>query len=256
MRLNSYGNLSTQFYDLDKPHPPQEAFQFYLQHAHSASSPILEPMCGSGRFLVPLMAHGFSVTGVDASPAMLAACRRRAADAGLMPNLYEQFLQALDLPVKFQMVMIPTGSFCLITDLEVAVTSLERIYDHLLPGGRLFLEIEQYIGADEMKQEDDTSTEPTVTRPDGSLIRIQSSGSHNPSKTLYQGINRYDLIRNGQIHETEWEQFNLRYYTPGSFEALLRSTGFTNIVYHSAYDPSLPLERSESLVFMAVRPSF
>lgn len=254
MNLNSYGKLSTLFYDLDKPDPPPDAFRYYLHHARTAHNDILEPMCGSGRFLIPLMQRGMRVIGVDASPHMLNACRRRANDLGFIPELYEQFLHELDLPGKFQMVMIPAGSFCLMINPLEASTSLKKIYHHLVQGGTLILEIEQLIPPAGNRQEEDGSQPRSITCPDGTRIRMLSSGKMNPDGQIYRGINRYDLIRDGQILETEHEKFNLRYYRPQSFIRLLTAAGFRDIHHHSAYDPNMPVESSESLVFIAKRP--
>ena len=43
---------------------------------------ILEPACGTGRFLVTLPTHGYRVTGYDRSDAMLAYARKRIAEIG------------------------------------------------------------------------------------------------------------------------------------------------------------------------------
>ena len=53
--MDSYKKLCTQFYDIDKPTAPPDALEFYLQYALKAQGPILEPMCGTGRFLVPML---------------------------------------------------------------------------------------------------------------------------------------------------------------------------------------------------------
>ena len=50
--LDSYRKLSQEVYDLSKPEPADFVWEFYLNHAQSVEGPILEPMCGSGRFLV------------------------------------------------------------------------------------------------------------------------------------------------------------------------------------------------------------
>ena len=42
-------------------------------------------MCGSGRFLIPLLKRGFDIDGVDASPHMLQACRDHCQRLGLTP---------------------------------------------------------------------------------------------------------------------------------------------------------------------------
>ena len=49
--------------------PPKDAYDFYLSYAKEANGPILEPMCGTGRFLLPLLAAGFKIEGFDASEA-------------------------------------------------------------------------------------------------------------------------------------------------------------------------------------------
>ena len=109
--MKPYNQLCTEFYDLDKPNEPADAFQFYLEYAQAAQGPILEPMCGSGRFLLPLLARGFDIDGVDASPCMLEACRKRAAQQRLTPKLLEQNLEALELSRRYALAFIPAGSF-------------------------------------------------------------------------------------------------------------------------------------------------
>ena len=87
MNLEStpYKTLCTQFYELDKPFAPKEALGWYLNHAKEANGPILEPMCGTGRFLLPLLEKGYSVTGFDYSPDMLEICRKKCEAQGLKP---------------------------------------------------------------------------------------------------------------------------------------------------------------------------
>jgi hypothetical protein len=53
--MSSYGSLCTEFYDLDKPNAPRDALDFYALKARAAGGRVLEPMCGSGRFLVPMV---------------------------------------------------------------------------------------------------------------------------------------------------------------------------------------------------------
>ncbi len=253
--MTSYGRLSTLFYDLDKPCPPPDGLDFYLSYARIAGGAILEPMCGSGRFLIPLMQHGFNLTGTDASPDMLNACRVKAKQLGIEPVLYLQYLHQLDLPDRYHLVIIPAGSFCLITEMDAAKEGLRKIYDHLNPGGTFILEIDQRL-VDEVDQTEEDEKDPwrAVVTPDGAQIRMQGTGQFEPLDHLYRGVNRYDLIKEGQVIETELESFNLRYYDPQVFEKLLVESGFRDIRHHSAYDENIPEDRSESLVFIARRP--
>ena len=249
--MNSYGKLCTQYYDLDKPLPPPEAMAFYLGQAEKWGGPILEPMCGSGRFLVPLMQAGYTVTGVDASPEMLAACRRKALKLGLSPNLYQQYLHEMALPESYRLVLIPSGSFGLITDLDEALESLRRIYRHTGPAGRLILE------ADQMSAVNETDPEPgesRITRPDGAQIRMISSGRLNPEEGLYHGVNRYQLWLQDRMIEQELEQFDLRYYRPAQLASLLEKAGFTIQTIQAAFDQQRPVSEAESFVLVAERP--
>ena len=61
-------------------------------------------MCGSGRFLLPLLEAGVDIDGVDASPHMLAACAAKCAERGLRASLHEQSLHALDLPRRYRFI--------------------------------------------------------------------------------------------------------------------------------------------------------
>src|SRR5688572_22112959 len=129
--MNSYRKLCTEFYDIDKPAAPAEALAFYLGRALRAGGPVLEPMCGTGRFLVPLAQRGIDIDGTDASPQMLDACRAKCREHGLSPGLHEQFLHELDLPRRYALVMIPAGSFGLVTDRAQVRESLRRIRAHM-----------------------------------------------------------------------------------------------------------------------------
>ena len=140
--MDTYGKLCTEFYDLSKPEAPADALEFYLRHLDNTDGPVLEPMCGSGRFLIPFLERGIDIDGVDASPSMLQACHARCEKKGLHPKLYQQFLQEMELPRQYSYTFIPAGSFGLLTNPGDATEGLQRLYRHLLPGGKLILEIE------------------------------------------------------------------------------------------------------------------
>ncbi len=63
-KIDTYLNLCTQVYDLSKPKPPQDAYDFYRSYVEKTKGLILEPMCGTGRFLLPLLEESKGLTGV------------------------------------------------------------------------------------------------------------------------------------------------------------------------------------------------
>jgi len=244
--MNSYKTLCTEFYDIDKPNAPEEALNFYLHYVEKADGPILELMSGSGRFLIPLLERQYDIDGLDASPYMLRACQERCRNKGLAPVLYEQFLDRLELPRQYSLVMIPAGSFCLIAeDLQIK-ESLRRIYALMLPGAKFVLEIEQLI------------SKPTdvglwggrwVERSDGTKILISWLSHYNDARRISHSIHRYELIKDGQLLKTEYEDFDLRLYDPEEFRTLLEAAGFKEIQTFKAHQFRAPDETDESIIF-------
>jgi hypothetical protein len=244
--MNSYKTLCTEFYDIDKPNAPEEALNFYLNYAEKANGPIIELMSGSGRFLIPLLERQYDIDGLDASPYMLHACQESCRKKGLTPVLYEQFMDRLELPRQYSLVMILAGSFCLITDDLQVRESLQRIYALMLPGAKFVLEIERLI------------SKPTdlglwggrwVERSDGAKILISWLSQYDEAGRISHSIHRYELIKDGQLLKTEYEDFDLRFYDPEEFRSLLEGAGFKEIRIFKAHQFRAPDETDESIIF-------
>lgn len=242
-RLDSYRKLCTEFYDLDKPEPPKHALEFYRARIRAMGEPVLEVMCGSGRFLVALAREGVDIDGVDASPDMLGACRRKVAALRLAPRLELQFAQDLELPRRYRLALVPAGSFCLIENPVDAERALARIHDHLVPGGELLLEVltPRYLsmlpGAPFVRR---------VERADGASIVLTQDSE--------PGVNRYELVVDGRVVETEIELLPVRVYEPDELQALLGQTGFRDVRVQRPWRNAPPDPRDPSLVYLCSRP--
>ena len=207
--MSAYGRLCSEFYDLDKPSAPADALAFYVDRAHKAGGRVLEPMCGSGRFLLPMSLAGLPVDGVDSSAAMLAACRAHARRLGLEVSVFLQTLASLELPHRYSMAFIPSGSIGLVTDGEELHKVLSRIRAHLEPGGTLLLE----LVCDYSQRTHPAELEPlTVLCPDGSSITYSciSTRSTMPDTICYFGT--YLRRQGSRDIETESEKLVLRLY--------------------------------------------
>lgn len=226
--MSSYGKLCTEFYDIDKPEPAPDAFDFYLAQAERAQGAILEPMCGSGRYLLPLLARGFDIEGSDSSADMLAACRDHARHSGLEPKLSEQALDALDSDRRFDLIFIPSGSFCLITDEAAALAGLVRVRELLAPSGRFIVEVERRDRA-RSSELSGTWGGRWVTRADGAKIVISWLSQYVAPTGISSSVHRYELVKDGRLLAQEFEDFELKLYEPSEFRALLNRAGFTQI---------------------------
>jgi SAM-dependent methyltransferase len=226
--VSTYGSLCTEFYDIDKPEPPPDAFDFYLAEAERARGAILEPMCGSGRFLLPLSKRGFDVTGSDASPHMLAACRARAQRLGVAPALREERLDALTGERSYGLIFIPSGSFCLITNEALALAGLVRVRELLAPNGRFIVEVERRDRA-RCSELSGSWGGRWVTRPDGAKIVLSWLSQYVAPTGISSSLHRYELLKDGRLLAQEFEDFELKLYELTEFRELLKRAGFTQI---------------------------
>jgi hypothetical protein len=234
--MDSYGQLCTEFYNADKPEALADAVDYYLARAKSAGGPVLEPMCGSGRFLLPLLRAGVDIEGIDAAPAMLHACQRRALLEGLKPVLYQQDLEELLLPRKYRLAFVPSGSIGLLADSALPST-LRKIKRHLEPGAALLLEVVCFKASEGVAFD----SEPRVVQIDSeTTITYTCRGSlaTDGESIKYDGI--YEKRRNAVIVETETETLSLLLHKPARYTELLVACGFSRVsVLASREYPSL-----------------
>lgn len=217
-----YKGLCTEFYELDKPYAPDDALQCYLRYAEEAKGPILEPMCGTGRFLVPLLEKGYSITGFDYSSHMLNVCREKCEKLGLKANLVEASFKTFPLLDHYGLIFIPSSSFCLLTKPDEIEQALQFISNRLKPGGKFVFEI---VTLKALGDSQGTWKGKWVNKPDGSKIVINTLSRFDSSTRIETTLCRYELWENNVIASTEVEDFRLRYYEPTEMETLLKQCG-------------------------------
>ena len=233
MPTAEYKRLLTEAYDLDKPDAPEPDLERWLQYARDAHGPVLEVMCGSGRFLAPLAAAGIDIDGIDASEDMLAACSRKCAARGVTVAVYYQFVQDLTHPRRYALAFIAAGSFGLLVDEDDYGGALRKLYDHLLPGGVLVLEAETPIGA---PSRNGRWFGRWWNRPDGARIVSRDVGRYDPATHVEEGLGIYELWVDGRLAETELNNWVRRFWEADELEGELERAGFVDTVVTSAYD--------------------
>lgn len=245
--MRGYGKLSTEFYALDKPSAPPDAFDFYERHARAARGHIHEPMCGTGRFLLPLLAQGLDISGSDTSPEMLEACRKRGRELGLPLRLEQQALQELTCPEPPRLIFIPSGSFGLLLDDAAVRQALERVHDVLSPGGTFLVEAERLLPV--TADSSGVWGGRWVDRPDGAKLIISWLSQYSGAANITHSLHRYELVKDGRLLATELEDFRVRSYAPEEFHALLEQAGFADIQALKPYDDTPADESDDAIVF-------
>lgn len=251
MSLGSYGKLATEVYDITKPigHSFGDV-EFYLGRLRSCTGRVLEPAVGTGRVMIPLLEAGMEVEGIDNSPEMLGICRARCAERGLEPVLDEGDMRSLSLPQRYEAIIVPAGSFLLIERREESLGTLKRFREHLLPGGRLILDLELQtdfsVG---------TISTGTVETPQGETITMESNVAEVNFLEQYSVSHlRYEKWRDGKLLRTEMQRFAGMWYGLEEFELVLKSLGFTDVVVSADYEyGKRPSSAEQTFTFEARR---
>jgi SAM-dependent methyltransferase len=232
-----YGRLSSLVYQLDKPIGTSFGdVELYRDLLAGVSGEILEPAVGTGRVLIPLCEAGLRVRGFDTSASMLAVCRNNCAGRGLAPELFEADMVTFDAPGAFEAVIIPAGSFALVTGRERAQRALRNIHACLRPGGRLILDAEplEPLGPT-------TAVDPLAHWWHGEdLVTLTSLPAARAEEGVRSTWLRYELWRGGRLVDAELQKFDLQIYQLDELTDLLGEAGFAVTAVHADYEAGRP----------------
>ena len=106
MQEVNYEGLEANLYDLIwEDEYDDEAFYSWLLSEKEGK--ILEVACGTGRILIPFFQRGRDIEGLDASQTMLNICKQNAKSSNLNPILYNQKMEEMSLPEKYDTIFLP-----------------------------------------------------------------------------------------------------------------------------------------------------
>ena len=250
-----YYSLVAEYWDLLRGDTSQWSSRpYFLKLIQIYGEPALDVACGTGRLLLDYKQEGVDIDGVDISDEMIALARQKGQEAGLTVNLYVQPMQELDLPRKYRTIMVPSSSFLHLVELEDARKALRRFYDHLYSGGLLAMSM-RIMEASEI--EIDWELEAEATRPsDGALVRRWFRCWYEPEKRLQHTEDRYEVLKDGQVIESESYLASpfLTWYSLDEALALMEEAGFVDARAHSDFKFEAATEEDTSFIVLAKKP--
>jgi SAM-dependent methyltransferase len=229
--------------------------------AAAGNCPILELGCGTGRVLLPLARAGYEITGLDLAPHMIERCH-----AKLQPEppevrqgvrLLVADMTSFELRRRFALITVPFAGFQHLRTVEQQLACLDRCRAHLLPHGRLVLDLPNPDPAPPSYALSDKPTDGEVTAElvdwtDGRRIRwwvtvidYQRSLQCNECEVTYEIIEADGATR--RISET----FPLRYVFRYELEHLLVRAGFRVVAIYGDYDRSPFADGSPAMIAVA-----
>jgi SAM-dependent methyltransferase len=232
-----------ELYDYVAPYADRGDVEFFVQEARAANGPVLEIGCGTGRVLIPTARAGIGITGLDVSPAMLDVLRRKLvdepSDVRARVRLHVGDMRSFELGDRFALVTIPFRPFQHLLTVDDQLACLTSIHRHLLPGGRLILDLFNpsidYLAnrpTGEILPEG-----PPVTLPDG---RQLERSFRIVAQDRFRQVNDVDLIYD--VTESDGRKrravhaFSMRYLFRFEAEHLLARAGFDVENLYAGYD--------------------
>ena len=236
-------------YDVENP-DEEPVGSFLLPLAQQADGPLLELGCGTGRYALYLTRLGFTVTGVDIVPGMLARARQKAGD--LPVEWVEADVRCFHLPGKFALIFEIGAVFQHLLTRPDQEAFLARVREHLADDGR-FLLTALFTKPPYMASSDDEEAWFEYDAGDGRFIEVS-------------GITTYDAI-NQIRHETAYRRWQnaageavtmvaplaLRSYFPQELENLLHYNGFAIEARYGNWDFSPLTAESPMLIFLCTK---
>ncbi len=248
--ITTYASLCAEYYDLDKPNAPEKALYFFMSFVHETHGKILEPMCGTGRFLLPILQAGFLIEGHDDSPHMLDILKRKAKIMQLEPNVQELSIEQIRVENVYALIMIPSCSFGLITDEEKSFSIFGKLYDSLQPAGKLIFDIETLFAVPTRYN----VWEGKIRQSSDKSFIILSTLNLPPKGNIGTVICKYEKVQANQVVQTEVEELKIKLYEPKELAQRLKAVGFSEVILHKAHQRSVtPAESDVEVVFECIK---
>jgi ubiquinone/menaquinone biosynthesis C-methylase UbiE len=256
----NWTGLAARVWDPSGGDEPQADYPYIKRLIEQNPGTALDVGCGTGRLMLRYLKEGLDIEGIDTSEDMLAQVREKAADQGLaQPILYEGYMQNLDLPRKYQVIYVPCGTFCLVTDRTQALDTLRRFYEHLNPGGVLIFNLFWPFGKGEalsderLAKNDNWNAMWDNELPDGGGTVSQSMRLVRLDRVeqLMTAQRRYQLLQNGELIQEEIFDSSERWYYKYEVVLMLEKFGFHDIEVKGNWTDEDFAEPHDSIVFIA-----
>ena len=238
-------------YDLDNPHGPAAAIDWFRAIARRTGGPVLELGCGTGRVAIPLALDGHDVVGLDRSPAMLARAERHARREGVTLRLVEGDMRSFSFSEAFPLIAIPFNTFLMLAPSD-RWACLARVREHLGPTGLLAVDCfqpdpEHIVGHDGTVREEWTRHDPESGRD---VTKFSSSRANVDQVDLRWWFEELD----DDGHPTRWQRAtSLHYMYRREAELMFSAAGFELEALHGDYDGSPAGSTSPKLLVVARR---
>ena len=213
--------------------------------------PALEIGCGSGRLLLPLLAKGHALEGLDSSPEMLDLCRAAAADLGLAPVLHLADMATFAAPHRSRALAVPTFTLQLATDPAAVLTHFANLLE---PAGALYLTVFQPLA--ELTGELPSGRwypDHATTLADGTRASVTTRHTLDRQRRIVRREHRHELRSpGGELLARHESRQAVRWFAAAELESLLARAGFAVAQRIADFDAEAPPDEAQILTLEAI----
>ncbi|MBN1489390.1 MAG: class I SAM-dependent methyltransferase [Phycisphaerae bacterium] len=230
----------------------------YLEYARAARAPVVEIGAGTGRLTVPLARAGISVVAVDSSASMMARLEARLASEPHDVRRRVQTLRAdvceLSLGTKHDLILVPFYAFNYLLTPEAQHKALAQLAAHLLPKGRLLIDVfVPYARIERCPSEPLLKVDTRDCRT-GDRIRGWNAYSMDTQRQIETRRHVFEVTpAAGSVIRTEFTT-ERRYSFPAELESQFAEAGLAIEQVSTGYDGRPPDARSEQLLYVLRQP--
>lgn len=202
--------------------------EFWLSQAGISEGPILELGCGTGKLSIPLAEAGFSVTGLDNSPALL----KFAATKNDKVKWIEGDMRGFDLDEHFGLIMLPSNNLGHLHTPEEFESCVDSVKRHLLPGGVFVIDVFVPNLALLLRGAEGEHELDEYENPDGQgRVRVTARSRYEATTQIVRTTTCRRLAGQPDVVGS----LDLKMYFPRELEALIRCAGLKMVARYGGH---------------------
>jgi len=218
---------------------------FYASFAPSGGS-VLELACGTGRLALPLSGRGLQVTGLDNSPAMLAAAEAKASENALRPRFVTGDVREFALDSGFDLIFLPNNSLGHLHTLPDIQACFKSVLRHFAPRGRFIVDMFNPSLPLLLREPGRRYPLTSCQRPDGKTVTVSETVFYDAAAQILHALWHYEV----ENEPADIRPLDLRMFFPQELDALLSLSGFTIEAKYGGFDRSSFLSASRQQVIV------
>lgn len=198
-------------------------------HRNRTASTMLDIGCGAGRHMLAMAQRGYTVTGFDLRPEMMAYVQQQAEEAGLPVHVSVGDIRHMALSGHYDLAICLMDTFRFLLTNDDITRHLKDVAAHLSPEGLYITDF--WIPAkwdqagNEIYQWEQTEDQTTVK-----VFYVQHPETIDPVAQTFEDELVFEVDDAGEHHEIRGERTRTRLILPQEFRALVGTSGAFDLV--------------------------